>query len=409
MNFKEWPYLKWGDIAELKYGKALKGYKNNTSGIPVFGTNGQIGYTDKAMYKGPSIIIGRKGAYRGVHYTDEDFYVIDTAYYLVPKMNINIKWAYYELLLKDINLLDSGSAIPSTSREDFYSLKSKVPPLEVQNKIVEILDDFEKKIKVNKNIITNLELLAQTIFKHWLIDFEFPNEQGKPYKLSGGEMVESELGEIPKGWNVKKLGEIDCVISDHVANGSFKSLKDNVIFAEATNEGYALFARNVDLKKNLTGELKYITKESYDFLKKSRLFGGEIIISNVGDVGTVHRCPNLNIPMVLGNNQIYLSSEKEFYNEYLYLLFKNRVGIQLINSITSGSVQMKFNKTDFRNSKIVFPSDDFLKTYFSTLKYNLDSIEILIQENQKLSQLRDTLLPKFLSGEIEIPDELEVK
>ncbi|WP_338838359.1 restriction endonuclease subunit S [Kurthia gibsonii] len=283
-----------------------------------------------------------------------------------------------------------------------------IPSITTQEKIVSVINKLELKIKNNKKLLINLEQLAQTLFKHWFIDFEFPNEEGKPYKSSGGEMVKSELGEIPRDWQYLKLGELDCTISDHVANGSFKSLKDNVVFTELIDERYALFARNIDLKKKLSGDLKYITKDSYDFLKKSHLFGGEIIVSNVGDVGTIHRCPTLNIPMVLGNNQIYITSKKEFFNEYLYLLLKSNVGKSLISSITSGSVQMKFNKTDFRNSKIILPSDDLLKRIFSKIKIDLDLIEVLNNENKYLQHLRDTLLPKLLSGEIEIPDDLEV-
>ncbi|MCY7455797.1 restriction endonuclease subunit S [Bacillus altitudinis] len=313
---------------------------------------------------------------------------------------------YQELIYSSFLAGSTGQVELNKSKVQEFPVYT--PDVTIQEKIVNILKVLDEKIKNNTKSIATLEQLSQTIFKQWFIDFEFPNEKGKPYKSSGGEMVESELGEIPKGWQCLKLGEINCVISDHVANGSFKSLKNNVVFTELPNERYALFARNTDLKKNLMGELKYITKESYDFLKKSQLFGGEIIISNVGDVGTIHRCPTLNVPMVLGNNQIYIHSEKEFYNEYFYLLLKSNMGKNLINSITSGSVQMKFNKTDFRNSKIVLPSDYVLKSSFSELKNVLDLIEILNSEIKKLQKLRDTLVPKLLSGEIEIPDEFEV-
>jgi len=313
-------------------------------------------------------------------------------------------------MFKDFINQISGGTSTQPNVKIAHVLEFKIPNLsiEIQNKIANLLIKFDEKINTNNSIIENLENISQEFFKRWFIDFEFPNEEGKPYKSSGGEMVESDLGEIPSGWQSIKLGELECTISDHVANGSFKSLKENVVFTELANERYAIFARNIDLKKRLSGDLKYITKESYAFLKKSHLFGGEIIVSNVGDVGTIHRCPTLNIPMVLGNNQIYISSKKEFFNEYLYLLLKSDIGKSLISSITSGSVQMKFNKTDFRNSKIILPSEALLKIIFSKIKLDLDLIEVLNNENKHLQHLRDTLLPKLLSGEIEIPDELEV-
>jgi len=140
-----WEALKWGSIAELNYGKSIKGYRDANGAIPVFGTNGPIGFADDAMYEGEGVIIGRKGAYRGVHYSPSDFSVIDTAFYLVPQIQFSMKWAYYELLRFDINGMDSGSAIPSTSREDFYSLESVIPSSELQKRFDRIVDSLYSK------------------------------------------------------------------------------------------------------------------------------------------------------------------------------------------------------------------------------------------------------------------------
>jgi type I restriction enzyme S subunit len=111
-----WEVTRWGEIASLEYGKGLKGYQEGVGRFQVFGTNGPIGWHTAMLAGGPGIIIGRKGAYRGVHYSTEPFWAIDTAFYLKPKRPFSWKWAYYELLRVDINGMDSGSAIPSTSR-----------------------------------------------------------------------------------------------------------------------------------------------------------------------------------------------------------------------------------------------------------------------------------------------------
>ncbi|QHH87106.1 hypothetical protein FPL02_27690 [Bacillus paranthracis] len=100
MNSNSWKVKKWGDLVELKYGKSLKNYKEKTIGYRVFGTNGPIGYNEEALCEHETVIVGRKGAYRGVHYSDKPCYVIDTAFYTVPIEEINMKWAFYELLTK---------------------------------------------------------------------------------------------------------------------------------------------------------------------------------------------------------------------------------------------------------------------------------------------------------------------
>lgn len=403
MSFK----VNLKDVALLKNGKKIN--KKESGRYEIFGANGPIGYSDEFLLEKESIVLGRVGANCGsVHYSSKPIWISDNTIGVVPKDNVDGYYLYYILSGLRLNEMAAGSAQPLINQSIINSIDLNLINLDEQKKVGAFLQCIDEKIKINKEIILTLEQLSQILFKQWFIDFEFPNEEGKPYKSSGGEMVESELGEIPSGWQSIKLGELECTISDHVANGSFKSLKENVVFTELANERYAIFARNIDLKKRLSGDLKYITKESYAFLKKTHLFGGEIIVSNVGDVGTIHRCPTLNIPMVLGNNQIYISSKKEFFNEYLYLLLKSDIGKSLISSITSGSVQMKFNKTDFRNSKIILPSEALLKIFFSKIKLDLNLIEVLNNENKHLQQLRDTLLPKLLSGEIEIPDELEV-
>ena len=123
----EWQQSTWGDIATLEYGKAIRDYKNAVGEYPVYGTNGPIGFHSQALCKTPGVVIGRKGAYRGVHYSNQPFFVIDTAFYLNPKEELDMRWAYYTLLTCDINGMDSGSAIPSTSRDEFYKLPVLVP------------------------------------------------------------------------------------------------------------------------------------------------------------------------------------------------------------------------------------------------------------------------------------------
>ena len=148
----EWKECFWGDIATLEYGKSLKNYKDKEGQFPVYGTNGLIGSNDSSLCDHPGVIVGRKGAYRGIHYSSKPFYVIDTAFYLKPKeKNLDLLFAYYELLTHDINSMDSGSAIPSTSREDFYNLPIKLPPIEEQKAIAYFLNNFDKKSPVDTN------------------------------------------------------------------------------------------------------------------------------------------------------------------------------------------------------------------------------------------------------------------
>lgn len=155
-----WREVTWAEISTLKYGRALRRVVDSDGRTEVFGTNGPIGWTTEApLASGPKVIIGRKGAYRGVHLAEGDFWVIDTAFWLETEEDVDARWAYYSLKLADINGLDAGSAIPSTTRQGFGSLLALVPPLKEQRAIAEVLGALDDKIAANTALV---QLLRET-------------------------------------------------------------------------------------------------------------------------------------------------------------------------------------------------------------------------------------------------------
>lgn len=228
------------------------------------------------------------------------------------------------------------------------------------------------------------------MFKEWFTDFV----------NTSSNLIETQFWLIPDTFRLLKNGELPIVVTDYVANGSFASLKANVTLYQEPN--YAYFIRNTDLK---SGSFKvFVDENSYRFLSKSTLYGGEIIISNVGDVGSVFLCPKLNKPMTLGNNVIMLRPEQDNLKYYLYVWFKWLYGQSLIQGIKGGSAQPKFNKTDFKNLPIFLPTDDLLEQFQQMVKPIFELIEKNNEENQALIVTRDTLLPKLISGEFDISD-----
>ena len=268
-------------------------------------------------------------------------------------------------------------------------LTLKVPPLPEQEKIGSILCTIDEKIALNNAINDNLQQQARTIFHEWFI---------APLQTDGSD--ETEFGMLPYGFSTKKVGELPIIVTDYVANGSFASLKTNVKLYQEPN--YAYFIRNTDLKSD-TFEV-YVDEHSYNFLSKSRLFGGEIIISNVGDVGSVFLCPILDAPMTLGNNIIMLKPECDELRYYLYIWFKWSFGQGLIQGIKGGSAQPKFNKTDFRALPVILPPRELLRKFNLTVNPMFKAIEGNRSQNRNLASLRDALLPKLMAGELDVSD-----
>jgi type I restriction enzyme S subunit len=179
---KGWERKRWGDIATLEYGKSLRNYRESAGKYRVFGTNGPIGYHDHALCETEGIVIGRKGAYRGIHYSPEPFFLIDTAFYLKPKESMDLKWAYYELLRFDINGMDSGSAIPSTSRDDFYGIPVVLPPVRIQQAFGKMVGHWFAKVYANQSESGTIATLRDTLLPKLLsgelsvagVEKEFP-------------------------------------------------------------------------------------------------------------------------------------------------------------------------------------------------------------------------------------------
>ena len=287
-----------------------------------------------------------------VNLLDEDEVGFGSTEFIVVRSKENISdenFVYYLMIAPNIREVAIKSMVGTSGRQRVQLDVVKnheilCPPLKEQIRIGKTLKALDDKIENNKKINHHLEEILQA-------------------------NLEKQLESI----SIKsKIIDLNLTVSDHVANGSFKSLKDNVKLVEKTD--YALFLRNIDLKNHLNGERRYVTESSYEFLKKSRLYGHEVIISNVADVGSVHRVPKMNMPMVAGNNVVFLQSENSLLTDYLYVYFNSRLGQHDIMSITSGSAQQKFNKTDFRNLEIPILSDDIIKKKISSILHYIDNI-----------------------------------
>ena len=168
----EWPELEWGEIATLEYGKSLVTITREPVNIVYTARTDQSAGTMSRCANIQASLWGDKCAYRGIDYSAEPFFVIDTAFYLKPKEKMDLRWAYYCLLTYDINGMDSGSAIPSTSRESFYRLPVHIPPLKEQQAIACILGALDDKIELNRRKNRTPEAMARAIFKSWFVDFD---------------------------------------------------------------------------------------------------------------------------------------------------------------------------------------------------------------------------------------------
>lgn len=200
----------------------------------------------------------------------------------------------------------------------------------------------------------------------------------KDWGRLGLNYKETPFGRIPEDWNVQPINEITSLVTDYVANGSFASLAENVKYKN--EKDVAVLIRLVDYNRNFEGDFVYIEENAYEFLSKSKLFGGEIIISNVGaNVGTVFRCPHLPYKMSLAPNSIMVKFNEN--DEFYYYWLKSPFGQHMLKSIVTGSAQPKFNKTNFRDMVVPVPS----RSEQDKIAEILRSIDDKIDGNKKIN------------------------
>ncbi|ORE71945.1 MULTISPECIES: restriction endonuclease subunit S [Staphylococcus] len=391
--------FKLKDLVNIKYGKNQKNVKNPRGKYPILGTGGIMDYADDFLYDKPSVLIGRKGSIGKVKYIEEPFWTIDTLFYTIVNENLVIpKYLYYKLSQIDFNYYNEGTTIPSLRTETLYKIDIDLPKKNIQKKVVNLLNTIDEKIENNQKIIANLEKLSQTLFKHWFVDFEFPDKNGNPYKSSGGEMVDSELGEIPKGWRVETLEKLGSIVG-----GGTPSKKNKEYY---TNNGIPWITPK-DLSKNRNIYISHgendiselgLNKSSAKLLEKN-----SVLFSSRAPIGYI---AINNIPVTTNQGFKSIVPNEEMNPYFIYFILKNIT--PLIEQTASGSTFKEISAKGLKSIKIVFPSIELIEHYGNIVKKYFEEINFLENQNIKLIELRDTLLPKLMSGEIEIPDDIEV-
>lgn len=372
-----WRETIWGELVTLEYGKGIRGYDSEKGQFRVYGTNGPIGWWAEALTNGPTVVVGRKGAYRGVHYSRASCFVIDTAFFVKPKVALDMRWVYYRLLQEDINSMDSGSAIPSTSRDEFYHLPVTLPPLKEQTRIADTLSILDRKIQLNQGEANTLEEMSQALFKSWFVNFDpivAKSEGRKPFGMSDDiaalfpdSFEESELGAVPKGWRVERL---DAVASIQYG----KTLPTS----QLQSCGFPVYGGG-----DIIGYWKDALCDQAVTLVTSRG-------SNSGMVWQTYEAAFVT-------NNSFVIRPKEFAARELV---HESLKLGDIQQLVTGSAQPQLTIANFSHLPIVIPSDAVLNRFHEISGPMWERRCQIVSENRILTSTRDLLLPHLLSDDV---------
>ncbi|HBY57388.1 MAG TPA: hypothetical protein DEG96_05950 [Candidatus Atribacteria bacterium] len=381
----KWKTTELGDICKFNYGKGLPKRKRIHGIYPVYGSGGIVDYNKEYYIKGPGIIVGRKGTIGSVYFEKKNFFPIDTVFYITENKEVyDIRFLYYLLLDLGLYRLNSDAAVPGLNRNVAYQQKISLPSLNIQNKISSILSAYDDLIENNTRRIKILEEMAQLIYREWFVHFRFPGHE----KV---KMVDSELGKIPEGWEVRKLEDFVDFIK------GFEPGTKNYLDKKMPNTIPFLRVGDLNDRRSQIWIYKNIAKDR--ILNKK-----DIALTLDGTPGIVK----------IGNHGAYSSGiqkvvikDKKITWAYLYFLLKSEQIQETIKAYSSGTTiihagfSRKYMKFLIPRKEIVY---DFEKCVSTLLQLKL----ILEEKNDFLRINRDYLLPKLISGTIDVSD-LDIK
>ena len=420
---------KLGELLDVKRGASLTGEYYATSGNYIRLTCGNFDYKnnsfkintskDDLYYTGPvrdefimkrgDIItplteqaIGLLGSTAIIPEDNKYIQSQDVAKIICKESVLHPMYAFYlissETVKRQLSVAAQQTKIRHTSPDKIKDCVVWIPDLEEQKRIASILSALDNKIALNREINQNLEAMAKQLYDYWFVQFDFPNEDGKPYKSSGGEMVWNEKlkREIPKGWNVLKLGE-HCSFNKRTSNGYFNH---PILYLDTSN-----------ITNNTIDELQFLNPSSDIIPSRARRLvqEGDIVYStvrpNLKHFGIIMN-PDYN--MVVSTGFAVITANWSAYRYFIYQFLTQAATVENLSTIAQSAVSAypSINTSDIENLDLVVPPDSMIEKYAKTACRLYLQIDTNYKEIKSLTKQRDELLPLLMNGQVSVNSDL---
>lgn len=375
-------YVKLGNIAKFRYGKMPDKDKFLDDGYPVFSGYRITGYYSEYMVENPTLIVVARGVggTGDVKISPPKSYITNLSIIVDLDENVaDMRYLYYQFVCNNLRYLDTGAAQSQITINNLSKHKALLPRLVIQKKISSILTTYDNLIENNNKRIKLLEQMAENLYKEWFVRFRFP----------GYEDVEFENG-IPKSWEIKRLFEF----------GKIETGKTPSKERDQNYGGDIMFIKTPDLHDNIyvISTDEFLSIEGHLTQPKKLLPENSIMVSCIGTGGVVainDRPAHTNQQI----NSIILS--KSEYLEWLYFVCKNLKEIIEMFGAT-GSTMTNLSKGKFEKLKIVTPPEKLILEYRELTKNLFIEVRVLLHKNDLLAKQRDMLLPRLMSGKLEV-------
>lgn len=400
----EWRKTTVSEAAPFAYGKSLPRGKRNESGIvPVYGSNGIIGYHDTPLTDKPTIIVGRKGTIGTVHYSPVPCWPIDTTFYICDDAHDDIRFRYYALKCLGLERMNSDTAVPGLNRNAAHAQELSLPPLPTQRAISRVLGAFDDKIALNARMNATLEAMARALFRAWFVDFEpvrakrsgrwrrgetLPGMPAALYDIFPAELTPTELGDAPAGWDVCAFGDIVSESLDK--EKPFES--PDAMFNHFSIPAYTANKMPTMDKGSTIKSVKSIVKP--DTVLLSRL-NPQIPRVWLVDVAEGERA-------VCSTEFMVLSAKAPFPRNYIYFLGQTEHFHTQLQSLVTGTIHQRSRAHEILRIQTLLPDASVLKAFDELVADFMSRSLNCKRESVALAAMRDTLLPRLLSGEVRV-------
>ncbi|SEA70232.1 restriction endonuclease subunit S [Acidovorax soli] len=398
----EWIDSTLGEFVRLQRGHDLTASEQQPGTVPIMGSAGPNGTHNKALAKGPGLVIGRSGASAGrVHFSEVDYWPHNTCLYVTDFLGNNPRFAYYLLQTLDLAAFNSGSAQPSLNRNFLYSIPLKIPRPVEQDGIVEVLKALDDRITLLRETNATLEAIAQTLFKSWFVDFDPVRAKMEGRTPEGMDEATaalfpdgfetSELGEVPRGWRVGMICDFAQLKKGSVNPGSQPEVTFEHFSLPSFDAGQRpIFELGESIKSNKTP----VTQDA-------------VLLSKLNP-----HIPRIWLPVECGSNAVCSTEFLVFVptgagsRELIYCAFSSPDFIarlqQLVTGTSNSHQRIKPDQVALMSS--VVPTADVARAFEAVVKPIFQKVFANREQAQTLSTLRDTLLPRLISGQLRLPE-----
>ena len=340
---------------------------------PVLGSGGIMRYANRYLYDGESVLLPRKGTLNNIQYIKGKFWTVDTCYYTIINQDITHPYYLYRLLRTfDLSGLDSGASIPSMTSKTYYGIKVQLPPLPTQQKIASILSAYDNLIQNYKKQIEALQTAASELYKEWFVRFRFP----------GYQTTNFENG-IPEGWKVEKLFDVAKIIYGYPFNSDE--------FCDDSTLNPVVRIRDI-----LDNHTDTYTSESCD--EKYWINPNEMLI---GMDGIFHMTLWTGERALQNQRTVRVTSKVRNLSNY-YLYFSLYPQIKALEQMIVGTTVAHLGDKHLKKITILVPEEKILKMSYEKLEPMMNRLYSLQQQITNLTQQRDLLLPRLMSGKLEV-------